>query len=193
MVAGVAEHQAVALAVILTGLTVAEDDKGIVLMPGIAPLRRNRADSVGDRRTFRLTLHGVAAVKVDTVPGAEGQVEAGRSRLPKADGLLPAVSDPDRPGDDVTVGEDPVQELRLQPRGRILKKHREGLGLPVFPGEGARKAFQRKGALPDLMPRIAKIHAEDAVLAFRENARQAEVGPVGAAVLLRHRVQRKAA
>ena len=77
VVAGIAEHQAAALALVLIGFMITEDDKGIVLMAGIASLRGNRADSVGNGDPLRQPLHGMAAVKVDTVPGAEVQVEAG--------------------------------------------------------------------------------------------------------------------
>ena len=77
VVTGIAEHQAAALALVLIGFMITEDDKWIVLVAGIASLRGNRADSVGNGDPLRQPLHGMAAVKVDTVPGAEGQVEAG--------------------------------------------------------------------------------------------------------------------
>ena len=69
----------------------------------------------------------------------------------QAYGFLPAVSDPYGPGDDIPAGEHPVQELRLQPGGRILQEYRERLRLLIFPGEGRRKAIQAIGALSDLM------------------------------------------
>ena len=192
MVAGIAEHQAITIAVVLIGLTVAENDKGIVLMARIPSLRGDAADSVGNRTPLRLPLHGMPSVKTDAVPGAEGQIEAGRGSLSKPDGISAAIADPDRPGDNIPVRKHPVQQLCLEPHSGICQDHGEGFSLLICVVESSREPFEGVCSLTDFMTHIAQIHAQDTVVVIRKDTGQAEVSPVGSTVLLRHRVQRKA-
>ena len=192
MVAGIAKHQPVALTVILIGLMITENNKGIVLMAGIASLRREAEDSVGNGKPFRLPLHGMPSVKTDAVPGAEGQIEAGRGSLSKPDGISAAIADPDRPGDNIPVRKHPVQQLCLEPHSGICQDHGEGFSLLICVVESSREPFEGVCSLTDFMTYIAQIHTQDTVAVIRKDTGQAEVSPVGSTVLLRHRVQRKA-
>ena len=75
VVAGINQHQTVAIAGVLSGIRMSKNNKGIVLVAGSAPGRRNRLDPIEQGLALWLTLPGVAAVEMKKFPLAKGQIQ----------------------------------------------------------------------------------------------------------------------
>ena len=74
-ITAVDKDNAIAVSVILSGIAVAEDDCGIVMVAGHASLAFNGLDAMEDRATFDLPLHVVPSVKMNQIQGTFGEVQ----------------------------------------------------------------------------------------------------------------------
>src|SRR5699024_11703402 len=90
-----------------------QDGKGVVLVAGGPPGRAQGLDVVAQGDPLGLALRAVAAVEVDQLPLAEGQVQAGRGGLVQPDGTAALVFQQGSPGDDVGLGKEDRKSTRL--------------------------------------------------------------------------------
>ena len=142
------QHGPQAFARFLGGVGGGQDGKGVVLVAGGPPGRAQGLDVVAQGDPLGLALHAVAAVEVDQLPRAKGQVQAGRGGLVQPDGAAALVFQQGGPGDDVGLGKDAVQQGDGQAVDGVPQLEAEGLagavlragggqaGQGVFAGDG---------------------------------------------------------
>ena len=189
--AGVHRHHAVAQAVLLVCLAVAQNHEGVVVVAGGAAGGGHGLDGVQQGHPLGLPLHGVAAVEVDHIPPAEGQVQTHGRGLFQPQGLIAAVHQPDGPGDDVLLSEHAVQQLQRKAGHAVLHADAQGLGL-VFLVVGAGQAGQGVFALLDAVARVAPLGTGSAGFIPHHQAGQTEIAGVAAGVFLGQGVRRDA-
>ena len=182
--AAVEEHGSIAEAVVLSGIVVAEDDKGIVLVAGATPdaFRAPHAGKQGP--PVGATLLNVLAVEGDKVQVPPLEVQAEGGRLPDFNGLSALVVEPDRPGDDITVLQHAVIELHLHPGGGILQDYHQSFVSPKG-GETLQGIFSRlhpKGLEPE-------VRGPAAIGQLQVQSGEAKVSHTGGGVLLGEHVQ----
>ena len=186
--AGPEVHQTDALAVVLGGLPVAEDQEGIVLVAGHAPAGADGLDAVHHGQALGLPLQAVAAVEVQQIPAAEGQLQADGAGLFQHDGLRAAVFIDCGPGDHVPLREDAVEQPDRQGRDRVPEGDLQGLCAAVrVPGGG--QAGQAVFPRPDLVADVAQLRAAAAVGVLDPQAGDAEISDAAGAELLADRIQ----
>ena len=121
VVAGVDQHHAIALAIVLGGFRLAENDEGIVLMTGSTPGGGNGLDTLDQIPALRHPLHGVPSVEVDQLPASEGNIQAGRGGLFQHHHAVSGIDNPNGPGDHIFCFKNAVQQLHQHPCGSILQ------------------------------------------------------------------------
>ena len=181
VVAGIDRHHAVTAAVVLGGGGLAENHEGVVVMAGGAPQAGHPADIPAQMGTLHLTLHGVAAVELDQVPLAEGEIQAGRGRFFQGEGLAALVGEDGCPGDDVLLLVHAVQQLKPQPDDRV--PHLDGQSLAVI-AERGRQPLQGIGARMNPVTCIDELHAACALGVYHVCGGHAEITAVGGRVFL---------
>ena len=148
-------------------------------------------DGVHQGGALHPALHGVAAVEMDHIPPAEGQVQTHGRGLFQPQGLAAAVHQPGGPGDDVLPLEYAVQQLQRKAGHAVLHADAQALGL-VFLVVGGGQAGQGIFALLNAVARVAPFGPSSAVFLPHHQAGKAEVAGVAAGVLLRQHVRRDA-
>ena len=177
VIAGIDRHDAIAGPCRLSGIRLADDHKGIVLMTGGAATGGDGLDTVEKRSLFKLPLQRVASMKMEQLPAPEGDIQTGRRCPVQPDHLIAAIADTHGPGDHVLGLEYTVKQLHFQSRSRVRECNAQRLALSAAV-KGRREAAQRVFSGPDLMAEIAKICADLAALRFRFHRGKAEIGPV---------------
>ena len=188
VIAGPDRHHAVAFAVVLSGLSVAEDDERVVLMARHSALGGDGLDTGHERHALRLALHAVAAVKVQKRPVAKGEIEAEGGGLFQPDGLPARVGHARGAGDDVLRLVDAVEQLDFDAHGGVGQRDAKRLRVFAAVKRGGQTLQFVLSAL-DRMPHIAQVGAPRAVFRCRQQRAEAVVAGVRPAVLLRQRVQ----
>ena len=189
VVAGIDQHHAIALALVLCGGGVTENDKRIVVVAGGAPLGGDGLNGAGKRNPLHLPLHGMAAMKVDEIPLTKGQVETDGSRLLQTHGAVTGVDQPGRPGDHILLGKDAIEQMQLQTvhRVRQVDDQRFCLVLSVKNrGHSCNGILSRQ----DLVAGIVKIGSIGPVSIGNLQAAQPEITGIEAGILLGQQVER---
>ena len=183
------QHGPQALTSLLGGVRRGQDGKGVVLVAGSAPGRPQSLDAVAQGRTLGQALHAVAALEMDQLPRAEGQVQAGRSGLVQPDGPAALVFKQGAAGDDVGAVKDAVQQRDGQAVDLVFQLEAEGLAL-AFGRVGGGQAGQAVLAGHSLGRDKAQVRRPAAVGAGQPQAADPEVADAAAGVFLAEGVQR---
>ena len=187
VVAGVDRHHAVAAAPVLGGSGLTEDHKGVVMVAGSAPHTAHPADVPAQMGALGHPLHGVAAVELDQVPLAEGQIQAGGSGLFQGEGLTALVGQDSGPGDDVLGLVYAVEKLDPQPQHGVPQL--DGQCLAVL-AERSGQPLQGIGPGLDTVAGVDELSAPGAPGVHDIRCRYPEISPVGGGVFLGQNVRR---
>ena len=191
-VSAVQQRRAVTETGILPGGTLAEHDKGVILVAGHAPYAAHTLDAVADLRPAHVPLPDMPAIEGDEIQvravQVPVQVQAQAHRPAQAHGGLSAVGEDGGAGDEVVLLAHAVEQLRLHAGAGVLQAH--GQGLPALAaGEGG-QALQGIFARTNLMARIAEIQQQAAVGLLHLRRTGPEVAYAAGGVLLGERIQR---
>ena len=186
-IAAVQQHGPVAQAVVLVGLPVAEDHKGVVLVAGGPTDAAHPLDAGTQRGAAGGPLHHVAAVKGDQVQIGALEVQTQGGALAQADGRASAVAYLDRAGNQVAVLKHAIGQLHRQIGGRVLQGDPEGFR-PLRSAEKG-QAVQLILTPLHLPAGQAQIGHTAAVRIFDLNGGQAEIPHAAGGVLLGEGVQ----
>ncbi len=166
----------VAGTVILGSVSFRQGDKGILLMGGNAPSAADLVDVVGQALPLHLALLAVAAGKGDQVqiPAVHKVHVHGHDPL-ESDGLCASVMDSGGAHDDIGLLKDRIQESDPDLCHGVLQRKLQGICGIFLPGKGGGKAFQREGALADLMRDIPSVKGKAAVSVLYLDGIDAEI------------------
>ena len=190
--AGIHEHESIAVARILGGLAIAEDDEGVVLMAGHAALGADGDDAVRKMQPLWLPLEAVAAVKMHEIPLAEREIETDGGRLLERDGRLAVILQLGGAGDDVQIGKHAVIQAQREPARVVAQGDGQRFALAAVV---KRSREPREGVLPrlDLVRDIAPVRAAVAARRDCNDGGHAVVARAGGGVFLRNRVRARRA
>ena len=107
-ISGVYQHRAIARAIVFAGFRRCQNGEGIMLVAAGAPTGGNVHSGMGNRHPLRRPFHTVAALEMNQIPGPEGQIQTGGSRLIQLDGLLATVFHHRAAGNHVLLRENAV-------------------------------------------------------------------------------------
>ena len=192
MVAGIDGHDADAVPLLFPGSLVAENDEGIVMMAGCAAEGTYGLNAVHDVHALHLPLHGVAAMEVDELPAAIGEIEGHAGSAVQIDDLFAAVGDAGGAGDDILGLIDAVEQFHGQPGGSVLQQNGKGIAIPLA-AVGAGQTLQSVFSGAYLMGDIAQFVAIASVSGGGDEGGHAEIAGVGGGIFLGLQIQRKGA
>ena len=185
-VAAVEQGRAVAQAVVLPRVMLAEDHKGVVLVAGGPPDAAHPLDPGAQGRTVQIPFPDVAAVKGDEVQVRPGEVQAQAHGLMELHGPAPPVGQPGGPGDEIVLLAHAVEELHLHAGAGVPEDHPQRL--PALAVEGG-QALQRVLPRANLVVRVPEIQQEAAVALLHLRPAEPVVPHAAGGVLLGQGVQ----
>ncbi len=129
-IAAVQQHSAIAQTMVLICVSVAQDNKGVMLMAGSSPGAVHALNARVQMGAARTTLHDMSAVKCDHIQIGADKVQAQRSAPAQANHSIPPVDDPDGPSDQIILLQHAIEQFDLYLRGGVGQRDREGI--PFF-------------------------------------------------------------